>query len=155
MSNPNPSVKTRFKKGVSGNPKGRTKVFDPVRLLAQQIAEEPVIQGDQRLTRLESLLRGLATSPDTKAQLAFLEHAYGKPPPAITGFTLPEDKPQQALQAAVVSGAVSPAQVQAWLRLQLLEAAKGSMTHAEFVAWLRQEVDLDPPVSEPYREVIE
>jgi hypothetical protein len=51
------------------------------------------------------------------------------------------------LQAAVVSGEVTPAQVQAWLRLQLLEAAEGGMTHAEFVDWLRQEVDLDPPLS--------
>ncbi len=71
------------------NRKGWPKGYDPLRLLAQRIAEEPAGEGDIRMTILEGILRQWASDP--KLQPAFVECAYGKAPPAITSFTLPED----------------------------------------------------------------
>ncbi len=90
-----------FVKGdIRINRKGRPKGYDPVRLLAQRIAEEPAGEGDPRMTILEGILRQWATDP--KLQPAFLECAYGKAPPASTPFTLPEDSSLTAKGEAVL-----------------------------------------------------
>src|SRR5512142_2727762 len=83
------------------NRKGRPKGFDPVRLLAQRIAEEPAGEGDPRMTILEGILRQWATDP--KLQPAFLECAYGKAPPASAPFASPENSSLTAKGEAVLS----------------------------------------------------
>jgi hypothetical protein len=78
-----PPISTRFKKGQSGNPKGRPKDFNAVRRLAQAIAVE-VIPGESNVdqwTRVEAILRDWASlKSDRQAQKDFLEIAYGKVP---------------------------------------------------------------------------
>src|SRR5512144_1179502 len=94
------------------NRKGRPKGFDPVRLLAQRIAEEPAGEGDPRMTILEGILRRWATDP--KLQPAFVECAYGKAPPAHTAFKLPEEgtltEKGDAVLSAIGNGGLSPEQ---------------------------------------------
>lgn len=94
------------------NRKGRPNGYDPVRLLAQSIAEEPVGEGDIRMTILEGILRQWASDP--KLQPAFLECAYGKAPPASAPFTFPEGasltERGEAVLSAISRGALSAEQ---------------------------------------------
>lgn len=85
--------KPGFKKGDPRiNRKGRPKAFDTVRFLAQSIAEEPardtngnvIVMGGHVVTIVEKILRSLAMSPNYKANVMFLEFAYGKIPEEIT-----------------------------------------------------------------------
>ncbi len=112
-----------FVKGDTGiNRKGRPKGYDPVRLLAQRIAEEPAGAGDPRMTLLEGILRQWATDP--KLQLAFVECAYGKAPPASAPFILPEDSSLTAKGAAVLS-AISRGDLAPDQGAKLLQALAG------------------------------
>ncbi len=104
------------------NRKGRPKGFDPVRLLAQRIAEEPASEGDPRMTHLEGILRQWASDP--KLQPAFLECAYGKAPPASTPFLLPEDLSLTAKGEAVLS-AISQGDLSPDQGTKLLQALTG------------------------------
>ncbi len=104
------------------NRKGRPKGYDPVRLLAQRIAEEPAGEGDPRRTILEGILRQWATDP--KLQPAFLECAYGKAPPASTPFLLPEDLSLTAKGEAVLS-AISRGDLSPDQGAKLLQALTG------------------------------
>lgn len=72
------------------NRKGRPKDFAGLRSLSQQIAHEVAksngveIEIDGRkVTVVEAVIRGLATSKNLRYQLAFLELAYGKVPDAF------------------------------------------------------------------------
>ena len=62
------------------NRKGRPKDFDALRELAKQIAAEPVMIGDKKLTVVEAILRQWAQSKNAILQKGFLEIAYGKVP---------------------------------------------------------------------------
>jgi alkylation response protein AidB-like acyl-CoA dehydrogenase len=69
-------VHSRFKKGQSGNPKGRPKLPDIREALAKVLAEEK-----DGVTALEMTLRALrmkATRGDVRAAEALLDRAFGK-----------------------------------------------------------------------------
>jgi hypothetical protein len=75
-----------------------------------------------------------------------------RPTEAPNDFVLPADAPEAAVADAVLTGTITPQQASAWLRIRMLEHVKttgGTMTHAEFVHWLQQEVSFDPPISNP------
>lgn len=71
--------KTSFKKGQSGNPKGRSKIADEVRALAAQYSREAI----------ETIIAIMQMDEDNKTRLlaanALLDRAVGKPSQAITG----------------------------------------------------------------------
>jgi hypothetical protein len=76
MANTNPSPKTRFSKGKSGNPKGRPKMPDVKDALARVLAEEK-----DGLTALDVVFRALrlkATRGDVRAAEVLLDRAFGK-----------------------------------------------------------------------------
>ncbi len=81
-----------FKKGDPRiNRKGRPKDYDAFHLLAQQIAHEPVKDGNGNpvvieghiVTVTEVILRQWAKSKDPRLQRAFMEAAYGKAPTQV------------------------------------------------------------------------
>lgn len=72
----NPPKDTRFKKGQSGNPKGRPKTFDQLRALAQQVAAENL--GESGLTRIQAMLTAMSTSRNPRDREIFLQYAFGK-----------------------------------------------------------------------------
>ena len=76
MPNPQNVLPYRFKKGQSGNPKGRVKLPDIREALAKVLAEEK-----DGVTALEATLRALrakATKGDVRAAEALLDRAFGK-----------------------------------------------------------------------------
>jgi alkylation response protein AidB-like acyl-CoA dehydrogenase len=76
MPTPPPPLHSRFKKGQSGNPKGRPKLPDIREALAKVLAEEK-----DGITALEATLRALrakATKGDVRAAEALLDRAFGK-----------------------------------------------------------------------------
>jgi alkylation response protein AidB-like acyl-CoA dehydrogenase len=76
MPRPENIVPHRFKKGQSGNPKGRPKLPDIREALAKVLAEEK-----DGVTALEATLRALrakATKGDVRAAEALLDRAFGK-----------------------------------------------------------------------------
>jgi alkylation response protein AidB-like acyl-CoA dehydrogenase len=86
-------VHSRFKKGQSGNPKGRPKLPDIREALAKVLAEEK-----DGVTALEMTLRALrmkATRGDVRAAEALLDRAFGKPiaTPPISWITVPHVEP--------------------------------------------------------------
>ena len=71
-----PPAHSRFKKGQTGNPKGRPKLPDIREALAKVLAEEK-----DGVTALEATLRALrakATKGDVRAAEALLDRAFGK-----------------------------------------------------------------------------
>lgn len=89
MANPNPSPKTRFKKGQSGNPKGRVKLPDIKDALAKILAEEK--DGYTALDAILAQLRAKASKGDIRAAEALLDRAFGKPRQSIDHTS--DDKP--------------------------------------------------------------
>jgi alkylation response protein AidB-like acyl-CoA dehydrogenase len=76
MPTPPPPLHSRFKKGQTGNPKGRPKLPDIREALAKVLAEEK-----DGITALEATLRALrakATKGDVRAAEALLDRAFGK-----------------------------------------------------------------------------
>lgn len=77
MSNPIPGNKP-FKKGQSGNPKGRPrKLPELTKLLDEVLGEEK-----NNVTAMEAVVKSLlssATKGDTQAARVLLEYSYGKP----------------------------------------------------------------------------
>jgi alkylation response protein AidB-like acyl-CoA dehydrogenase len=76
MPRPENVLPHRFKKGQSGNPKGRPKLPDIREALAKVLAEEK-----DGITALEATLRALrakATKGDVRAAEALLDRAFGK-----------------------------------------------------------------------------
>jgi alkylation response protein AidB-like acyl-CoA dehydrogenase len=76
MPRPENVLPHRFKKGQSGNPKGRPKLPDIREALAKVLAEEK-----DGVTALEATLRALrakATKGDVRAAEALLDRAFGK-----------------------------------------------------------------------------
>lgn len=82
MSNPIPNNKP-FKKGQSGNPKGRPKKIPELKeVLAKVMGEDK-----EGITAMEAIfmqLRKKAASGDTRAIQILLEYAYGKPKQIIS-----------------------------------------------------------------------
>jgi hypothetical protein len=76
MPTPPPPVHSRFKKGQTGNPKGRPKLPDIREALAKVLADEK-----DGVTALEATLRALrakAIRGDVRAAEALLDRAFGK-----------------------------------------------------------------------------
>jgi alkylation response protein AidB-like acyl-CoA dehydrogenase len=76
MPTPPPPLHSRFKKGQTGNPKGRPKLPDIREALAKVLAEEK-----DGVTALEATLKALrakATKGDVRAAEALLDRAFGK-----------------------------------------------------------------------------
>lgn len=81
MGNPNPSPKTRFKKGQSGNPKGRAKLPDIRDALAKILADEK--DGYTALEATLMALRAKAVKGDIRAAEALLDRAFGRPKQSV------------------------------------------------------------------------
>jgi len=81
MPNPENIVKHRFKKGQSGNPKGKVKLPDIREALAKVLAEEK--DGVTALEATLAALRAKATKGDIRAAEALLDRAFGKPRQSI------------------------------------------------------------------------
>jgi alkylation response protein AidB-like acyl-CoA dehydrogenase len=81
MPNPENIVKHRFKKGQSGNPKGKVKLPDIREALAKILAEEK--DGVTALEATLAALRAKATKGDIRAAEALLDRAFGKPRQSI------------------------------------------------------------------------
>ena len=66
---------------VKGDPrinrKGRPKTFDQLRALAVKIAGEPISEQD-KITRIEAMLKLMSSSRNPADKKLFLEYAYGK-----------------------------------------------------------------------------
>jgi hypothetical protein len=76
MPTPPPPLHSRFKKGQTGNPKGRPKLPDIREALAKVLADEK-----DGVTALEATLRALrakAIRGDVRAAEALLDRAFGK-----------------------------------------------------------------------------
>jgi len=76
MSNPNPANQF-VKNDPRINRKGRPKSFDSLRKLAVQIAGEQA--GETELTRVQLMLKAMASSKNPRDRELFLAYAYGKP----------------------------------------------------------------------------
>ena len=86
-----PINKGQFVKGDKRiNRKGRPKNFDMLRTLAIIIANEPMGEGDNRMTQVENIIRDWLKSHNFQKQKAALELAYGKVPESVN---LNFDKP--------------------------------------------------------------
>jgi len=77
MPNPENIVKHKFKKGQSGNPKGRPKLPDIKDVLAQYLADEK--DGVNALEAMILRLRQMAVGGDLKAMEMLMDRANGKP----------------------------------------------------------------------------
>jgi hypothetical protein len=76
MPNPENIVKHKFKKGQTGNPKGRPKLPDLKEAIAKVMAEEK-----DGMTALEAILKALrmkAAKGDVRAAQELLDRGYGK-----------------------------------------------------------------------------
>lgn len=74
---PNIGKKTQFKKGQSGNPKGRPKLPDLREIMQKVLGEE----GQNGMTAVEVIFlaqRAKAIKGDTKAAEWLMDHGYGK-----------------------------------------------------------------------------
>lgn len=79
MANPNPNTEglKKFKKGQSGNPKGRPKKLPQLdELLADVLGEEK--DGIEAAKAILMALRAKATKGDVRAAEVLLDRAYGK-----------------------------------------------------------------------------
>jgi len=81
------TVPKQLKPFVKGDPrinrKGRPKTFDQIRAIAQELAHEPVRQGETHLMAIERVLREWRDSPEPSLQMKFVEYAFGKVPDKI------------------------------------------------------------------------
>lgn len=73
-----PPKDTRFggTRGNKRNTKGKPKTFDGLRELAQEIAHEPI--GDGNKTVVQAIMRKWAGSNDARLQMAFVKVAFGE-----------------------------------------------------------------------------
>lgn len=87
MPNPENIVKHKFKKGVSGNPKGRPVLPDLQILLAGVLGEEK--DGKTAAQAILAALRAKAAKGDVRAAELLMDRAWGKAKQAIdfTGET--------------------------------------------------------------------
>jgi len=96
MANPSSTVPFRKDNPVTGEKdpriwrKGRPKTFKGLRVLAQQIAHEkvlnnkkPLVIDNHAVSYAEAILRSWAISKDKQKQQAFMEIAFGKTPRAV------------------------------------------------------------------------
>lgn len=87
MANPrgNPQNLRKWKKGESGNPKGRPKLPDIKDALAKVLADEK--DGTSALEATLMALRSKAVKGDVRAAMVLLDRAFGKPQQSIDHTT--------------------------------------------------------------------
>ena len=78
MANPSPSPATRFKKGQSGNPKGKPKMPDLKEAMARSLGETNK-DGTTALDQIIEAMRRKAAQGDVKAAELLLARGFGKP----------------------------------------------------------------------------
>lgn len=83
----------KWKKGQSGNPKGRPKTHDQLRTLIQEMSFEQVEGAD--LNRLKLMLRAMFISKSPVDRIQLLEHGWGKVPQPHE-FNLSDELKQKA-----------------------------------------------------------
>ena len=88
---PNPPEHSRFKKGKSGNPRGRPKKLPELDKLLADVLGEPNADGIEAAKIVLMALRKKAASGDVRAAEALLDRAYGKPKQSIDHTS--DDKP--------------------------------------------------------------
>lgn len=76
MANPQNIEKHKFKKGQSGNPKGRPKMPNIKKALAKVLSEEK--DGMQAVEAVLKALRAKAVKGDVRAAQELFDRAYGK-----------------------------------------------------------------------------
>ena len=72
-----PPEHSRFKKGQSGNPKGRPKLPDIKDAVAKILSDEK--EGKNALDAILSAMRSKATKGDVRAAEFLIDRGYGKP----------------------------------------------------------------------------
>lgn len=82
---PTPPKHSQFKKGQSGNPKGRPKLPDIKEALAKVLADEK--DGTSALEATLMALRSKAVKGDVRAAMVLLDRAFGKPQQSIDHTT--------------------------------------------------------------------
>jgi hypothetical protein len=97
---PNPPKHTQFKKGQSGNPKGRPKLPDISEALAKILADEK--DGTTALEATLMALRSKAVKGDIRAAEALLDRAFGKPKQAIDHTTAGEKLLPSAVRVELI-----------------------------------------------------
>jgi hypothetical protein len=85
MPKPENIEKHKFKKGVSGNPKGRPKMPDLKEAMTLLLADEK--NGKTALDAVLARLRQMAIDGNLKAAEILLDRAYGKPKQSIDHTT--------------------------------------------------------------------
>lgn len=98
---PNPPKHTQFKKGQSGNPKGRPKLPDISEALAKILADEK--DGYTALEATLMALRAKAVKGDIRAAEALLDRAFGRPKQAIDHTTAGEKLPPNAVRVELIA----------------------------------------------------
>jgi hypothetical protein len=104
MANPNPSPKTRFVKGKSGNPKGRPKLPDISEALAKILADEK--DGYTALEATLMALRAKAVKGDIRAAEALLDRAFGKPRQSVDHTTAGDKLPPSAIRVELIAPSI-------------------------------------------------
>jgi len=101
MPTPPPTVHSRFKKGQSGNPKGRPKLPDISEALAKILADEK--DGRTALEQTLLALRAKAVRGDIRAAEALLDRAFGKPKQSVDHTTGGDKLPPSAIRVELVT----------------------------------------------------
>jgi hypothetical protein len=101
MPTPPPPVHSRFKKGQSGNPKGRPKLPDISEALAKILADEK--DGRTALEQTLLALRAKAVRGDIRAAEALLDRAFGKPKQSVDHTTGGDKLPPSAIRVELVT----------------------------------------------------
>lgn len=89
MANPSPSPATRFKKGQSGNPKGKPKMPDLKEAMARSLGETNK-DGTTALDQIIQALRRKAAQGDVRAAELLLARGFGKVPEKVDVTTAGE-----------------------------------------------------------------
>jgi hypothetical protein len=89
MPKPENIIPHKFKKGQSGNPKGRPKMPDLREAVAKVLSEEK--DGMQAVEAVLKALRAKAVKGDVRAAAELLDRAYGKAKQAIDHTTNGKD----------------------------------------------------------------
>ena len=97
---PNPPKHTQFKKGQSGNPKGRPKLPDISEALAKILADEK--DGYSALEATLMALRAKAVKGDIRAAEALLDRAFGKPRQSVDHTTAGEKLPPNTVRVELI-----------------------------------------------------
>jgi hypothetical protein len=103
MANPrgNPQNLRKWKKGQSGNPKGRPKLPDISEALAKILADEK--DGYSALEATLMALRAKAVKGDIRAAEALLDRAFGKPRQSVDHTTGGDKLPPTAVRVELIS----------------------------------------------------